>query len=299
MRSFRLCALVLALCVGLVPAGWAATEKTAVLLTAFGTSTKARVVYDQLESDVKTAFPGVEVRWAYTSEGVRRIVNQRAEKAGSPERLLSPEEALTKLSQEGFERVALSPLLIFTGEEYEEAHSAAEAFPTLRIATGPALVARWDDLVEVVAAIAPDFLKPEEGCNLLVAHGSPSLSAPSNVAMLALERHLAERYPNVALGAVDGFMNRDQALAKAQGCAKKRVRIVPFMLVAGDHVQNDLMGEGAHSWKKALEAQGFAVDAPARTQGGERVYTALGDVAAVRQRFVRNVRRLLEGLEKR
>ncbi len=35
---------------------------------------------------------------------------------------------------------------------------------------------------------------------------------------------------------------------------------MPFMLVAGDHANNDMAGEDEESWKNVLEKEGFKVD---------------------------------------
>ena len=34
---------------------------------------------------------------------------------------------------------------------------------------------------------------------------------------------------------------------------------MPFMIVAGDHAQNDMAGDQEDSWKSILEKEGFAV----------------------------------------
>ena len=48
------------------------TPKKAILLAAFGTTVpEAQKAFDQIEAQVKQAFPGIEVRWAYTSSIVR------------------------------------------------------------------------------------------------------------------------------------------------------------------------------------------------------------------------------------
>lgn len=39
----------------------------------------------------------------------------------------------------------------------------------------------------------------------------------------------------------------------------KKVRLAPFMVVAGDHAMNDMAGGEEDSWKSLLEAEGYEV----------------------------------------
>ena len=139
--------------------------------------------------------------------------------------------------------MAVQPLHIFPGEEYEEVLGIVDHFPGLKIETGKTLLERWETLFEVVHVISSDFLGPDAGCNVLVAHGTPTTQFGSNITYLGLERHLQKKYPNTFLGAVDGIITREDALVPAAACRPKRVRFVPFMYVAGDHTMNDIMGE--------------------------------------------------------
>ena len=39
--------------------------------------------------------------------------------------------------------------------------------------------------------------------------------------------------------------------------ALKKVILAPFMVVAGDHANNDMSGEDEDSWKSQFEAEGY------------------------------------------
>ena len=63
--------------------------------------------------------------------------------------------------------------------------------------------------------------------------------------------------PNVLVGTVEGFpeigdVQKDLAAAKI-----KKVWLMPFMSVAGDHAQNDMAGDEDDSWKSVLTKAGF------------------------------------------
>ncbi len=52
---------------------------------------------------------------------------------------------------------------------------------------------------------------------------------------------------------------------KAAGA--RRVRLVPFLLVAGGHATKDLAGDGPESWKSAFEREGFEVEVQLQGMG--------------------------------
>jgi sirohydrochlorin cobaltochelatase len=57
-----------------------------------------------IDEKVRNAFPDKEVRWAYTSRMIR------SKMAGEGRALLSPEQALAKLADDGFTKVAVQSL---------------------------------------------------------------------------------------------------------------------------------------------------------------------------------------------
>ena len=57
----------------------------------------------------------------------------------------------------------------------------------------------------------------------------------------------------------------------------RRVVLLPFMIVAGDHAKNDMAGPDPDSWRSRLEAAGY---------GTECVLRGLGEDEAVRAMFV-------------
>ncbi|GAB4283943.1 MAG: sirohydrochlorin cobaltochelatase [Deferrisomatales bacterium] len=273
-------------------------EKPAIVIAAFGTSTRAQVTFDAFERQLRKELPGYEIRWAFTSEIIRERVNKRWAEQGIPKRLRSLPQTLGDLEAEGYTKVVVEPLHIFPGEEYEEVVAIVEHFPGLRVETGETLLQRWESLFEVVEVVSRDFLPPEEGCNVLAAHGSPQTHVGSNITYLGLERHLAKKYPNAFLGAVEGILTRDDALGAAKGCPEKRVRFIPFMYVAGDHIMNDIMGEEEDpeepSWNTELKRAGIRTEVTSVTYEGDTYYKGLGFFPEVNEIFIREIERALK-----
>lgn len=65
----------------------------------------------------------------------------------------------------------------------------------------------------------------------------------------------AKGYDNFHVGTIEGYPTFDTMLAKLKASGVKKVMLMPFMFVAGDHVNNDIAGD----WKKELEDNGYEV----------------------------------------
>ncbi len=270
-------------------------ERPAIVVAAFGTSTRAQITYDVFDRQLREALPGYEVRWAFTSEVIRERVNERRAAEGRTDLLKSLSQTLADLEAGGFTKAVVQPLHIFPGEEYEEVLSIASRFPGMRLEVGDTLLQRWENLRHVVSVVSRDFLPPEEGCNVLVSHGTPSTHVGSNITYLGLERHLARTYPNAFLGAVEGIISPEDALGPAAVCAGPRVRFLSLMFVAGDHLMSDVMGDG-NSWKASVEKAGKKAEATTVEHEGETMYKGLGFYREVNEVFIDSVRRSLSRL---
>ena len=66
-------------------------------------------------------------------------------------------------------------------------------------------------------------------------------------------------HEHVYVGTVEGFPNLDYIIGRLKKHNITRVHLMPFMIVAGDHAQNDMAGEEPDSWKSVLENEGFQV----------------------------------------
>ena len=75
-----------------------------------------------------------------------------------------------------------------------------------------------------------------------------------------MARVLKRDHRNVFLGTIDGFPGLEDVMAEAKAADVRRVRLLPFLLVAGGHATKDLAGDDPESWKSAFEEAGFEVD---------------------------------------
>ena len=65
----------------------------------------------------------------------------------------------------------------------------------------------------------------------------------------------AKGYDNFHVGTIEGYPTFDTMLAKLKASGVKKVMLMPFMFVAGDHANNDIAGD----MKEKLEGKGYQV----------------------------------------
>lgn len=278
----------------------------ALVLVAFGTTTDARVTFDYMTEQVKknSAFKGLKLSWAFTSEIVRERANAKFKKARIHKKYLSLPQVLANLESEGYRKVVVQPLHIFPGQEYDEAKKVVEAFRTigLRIEFGKTLYHEWPQVHAVLHELEKEFIPESKGCNVIVTHGTPHSFQGANSTYLGLERYISQTYKNVYIGAVEGILTRKEALDKAKQCKQKQIRFISSMLVSGDHVSNDIMGEepdeeGEISWALEMKRAGFKTEALTATYKGKTVLKGLGLNKGVVDMFLRGMERALTTLQ--
>jgi len=230
--------------------------KKGILLVAFGSSMpEAQVSFKNIDKRVKNAFPGVPVRWAYTSH----IIRHKLAKEGK--QLDSTEMALAKMMDEGFTHVAVQSLHTIAGEEYHELVQNVHAFGQMsggieRILVGYPLLGKEDDLVKVTEVIIKNIPKDrkKEDAVVLMGHGTHH---PGNAFYAAMMYHFQQKDPNIFVGTVEGAPTIDDIKGLLLKKKIKKAYLMPFMSVAGDHARNDMAGDEDDSWKSILTKAGI------------------------------------------
>ncbi|MGA7876683.1 MAG: sirohydrochlorin cobaltochelatase [Desulfoferrobacter sp.] len=234
--------------------------KKAILLAAFGTTVpEAQKALDNIDVMAGQAFPDVEIRWAYTS----KIIRKKLAKQGKV--LDSPETALSKLMDDGYTHVAVLPLHTIPGEEFHELYQNAHLYGQMaggfqQILVALPLLSSHEDMVRVANAMIkhiPVDRKADEAV-LLMGHGTAH--HPSDAIYLAMNQVFQESDPNIFVGTVEGYPTINDVLPKLRERKIKKVYLMPFMAVAGDHARNDMAGEEPDSWKSILEKNGYSCE---------------------------------------
>ena len=232
------------------------SEKKGILLVAFGTTVpEAQISFENIESSVKKAFPGIPVRWGYTS---RTIIRKMGEKGVQ---LATPEEALSSMMRENFTHVAVQSLHVMPGAEFHGLVKNVQRFAGMskglkKVIVGDPLMATSED----VQRVAENFFRiipPERGKTDAVVFMGHGTHHPANVYYAALNYHVQKLDSNIFVGTVEGWPEIDDIRSDLKKNRIKKVYLMPFMTVAGDHARNDMAGPSADSWKSMLEKEGI------------------------------------------
>lgn len=222
------------------------SDKPAIVMVAFGTSKpQARKVFDYIDSKVKERYLDYDVRWAFTSE----IIARKLKKQGIITK--NPQEVVADLKKEGFESAVFQSLHVSPGQEFNEI--AAVDASGFKIAVGKALLSSYADIEAVVKALDKDI--KTGSVNVIACHGN-SNHPEFNKQLLAFAKTIEPQYSNVFICSVEGQPGTDK-LKKASLLAKKTgsANFIPLMIVAGDHIMNDVVGDEANSWKNIVSAK--------------------------------------------
>lgn len=254
------------------------TTQKALVCASFGTTVPtAAADIAGVEQALAAAAPGWQLLRAYTSGMVRTALAGR----GQPED--SVPEALARAAAAGCRRVLVQPTHFLWGVEYDklkaQALAAAPGFDWLRV--GRPLLDDTRDLRALAGAIGALYPAEPGRAVVLMGHGS---AHRANVVYPALQGifELQSR-PDIRVGTVEGWPGLAEVCAALARSRASRVLLVPLMLVAGDHAQNDMAGPGPHSWRSVLAGQGYRVNWVRHGLGSEK---AVQDLYAAHLRGV-------------
>ena len=153
-------------------------EKQAILITAFGTSMpSARKAIDNLVASAKKAFPGADVRLAFSSNIIRRKLAREGKKNVPP----TPVQALAALNDEGFKNVCVMPTHIIPGAEYDEIKNVVDAWNEIKgkygfkdLRMGKTFLSSVEGCDEMADILIKRFAKvPADTAVVLMGHGTP------------------------------------------------------------------------------------------------------------------------------
>jgi len=247
-----------------------------IVLTAFGTTTKALQTYEYLDAAVRREFPGHEVHWAFSS----RMVKDRLYQARRLN-IRHPHQVLQDLQNRGYIWAVVQSLHLLAGHEFFRLLEEVASSP-LRTSIGLPLLSAASDYWRLADALSSLADLPPGHALVLVGHGTDH---PSWSAYPALESVLRRRYGHrVYVGVVEGYPGQEQVVDDLVKAGCRGVKLVPLMLVAGRHFLEDLTC-GEDSWQAALAAVGLTVTVES---GG------LGQNEAVGQIFLDHIRAALE-----
>lgn len=252
-------------------------DKASVLMVHFGTTfddTRKNTI-DAVNDEAKKEFPDMEIREAYTS----RIIMRRLKERGIVKD--NPAEALDKLAKEGYTHIIVQPTNVINGVESKTLEQQLEMYKDKfkEIRTGSALLSTPEDYKAVAEIINKEVGKVTDNeAVVLVGHGTHDNGNAAYPAMDYTAKSMGYKF---YVGTIEGFPEFDDVVRGLKKDNVKKVILMPFMFVAGDHANNDI----AVDWKEALEKEGFIVEVK---------LTSLGMMEDIRKMFIDHAKFMLE-----
>lgn len=225
--------------------------RQAIAIVSFGSSVETARVQQisAVEKAIREEMPQALAYTAYTSPTIRRILRGRG--------IFIPslEEALEQMLEDGITDALVQPTHLLYGIEYDKMRETVDAyagrFASLQF--GIPLLATTEDLRELAAILSEAYPRKEGEALVFLGHGTDHFA---NVVYPALQMifHMQGR-GDVLVGTVEGWPSYEDVYAQLHVSS---LRLVPLMLVAGDHALHDMAGDQEDSWKCRFEEAGLA-----------------------------------------
>lgn len=250
-----------------------------IIITAFGTTSKAIATYTHLGDRIRPLFPESKIIWAYSS----RIVGKELQKTGSTE-TLHPEQVLEKLQDQGAKQAVVQSLHLFPGTEFHSLHRIAHN-SGLHCSVGMPLFTSFNDYCDIGELLQPVLTPQEDTAILILGHGTQH---PIWTAYYSLEKILRQKYGRrIFVGTVEPYPDSGHLVNDIASQGFKKVKIIPFFLVAGFHYRRDIIGKSESSWKSEFESKNIAV---------QSIDRGIGLLPGIEQIIARHIRAAKEKL---
>lgn len=252
----------------------------AILAVSFGTSHMDTLdkTIGAIERSIEEHFPEYRLYRAFTSG----MILKKLRKTKGLE-FYNVKEAMERMAADGMETVIVQPTHIINGIEndkmLEDLMMYADRFQKIRV--GKPLLSSVDDYKKAIHAVMEEVELAEDETLVLMGHGTDH-HANSAYPTLEYTFHLLG-YRQVLVGTVEGFPDFNNVLTKLEITGTKKVVLMPFMVVAGDHAKHDMAGD-EDSWKSELEEAGYEV----RT-----ILKGLGELKGIRNLFVEHIEEVI------
>lgn len=195
------------------------TNKKAILIVSFGTTFEdtRKLTIEAVENRVKEEFPDWEVRRAFSSHMIIKVLKER-----DGIDVDTPEQALQRLKDDGYTTVAVQMLDIIPGVEYDYIKKVVDQYKNdgsfEKIACGLPLLYymgqenKPNDFITALNAFKTEFpasMKDDEAV-LLLAHGTPH---PANAYYTVLQYTINKLgFKNTFVYTVEGTPTLEEAL---------------------------------------------------------------------------------------
>ncbi len=245
----------------------------AILVVSFGTSHKAarEKTIDKITEDIKAEYTQSRVYSAFTSY----MITEKLKREGIC--IYNTEEAFEKIADDGIVELTVQPTHIIKGYEYEKLCGIAEKYRPYfdKLKIGEPLLSYEEDFIKTAEFIRS--IKSDEDALVLMGHGT---GHSANAVYDKLRDYIGQ--DDIFIGTVEAKPNVYDIAEKIKDC--REILLTPLMLVAGDHVVNDMAGDAPDSWKNIFTSMGVGV---------KILLKGLGEYEFIRNIFLEHIRRAI------
>lgn len=253
-----------------------------ILVVSFGTSYKEtrELTIKAIEKDIEKSFPDYKIYTAWTSKMIIRKV-LRVEGVKIP----TVEEAMEEILRDGITELVVQPTHIINGIENDimthTIESYKDKFKFIKFSTP--LLTSQEDMNEAVGIVSTIFKDVnEDTAVVLMGHGSEHYA---NMAYSAFDYTMKEKgMANFFMGTVEAYPSIEEVKNAVKNGGYKKVILTPFMIVAGDHATNDLIGDEEDSWYSEFKGMGMEVS---------YVLKGLGQYEGIRNIFINHLKKAI------
>lgn len=242
--------------------------KKTLLCVSFGTSVEsARASIQAVEDTLRDALPAYTFARAFTSPTIRKILESRGEKIPSLPQVLEEVKG---------GKLVVQPTHLLYGFEYEqiEAQVKASADQFDEVLLGKPLLAGTEDLQRIAQVLCRAYPQASGSALLLMGHGTAHFAGVVYPALQAIFQSMGRS--DIYIATVEGWPTLDEVLPRLSAKGIQSAKLVPLMLVAGNHALNDMAGEQQDSWKNRLATAGIQTNC---------VLQGLGTLSGVRDMY--------------
>lgn len=257
-----------------------------LLVVSFGTSynDNRRLTIGAIEAAMEKAFPDYSVRRGFTSQ---IIIDHVKDRDGVS--IDNVTEALDRAADNGVRTLVIQPTHLMNGLEYtdlvNEAAEYSDAFE--QVVIGEPLLTSDEDFQAVIQAITEDTAQYDDGETAICFMGHGTEAESNQVYGKMQDMLTAAGYENYFVGTVEAEPGLEDVLAAVGEGSYKKAVLLPLMIVAGDHANNDMAGDEEGTWKTEFEAAGYEVTC---------VLNGLGELEAIQQLFVEHAQAAMDSL---
>lgn len=274
-------------------------SKKAILVVSFGTSYEdaRKATIERIEEDIRAAFPEYRFYRAWTSRMILSILKQRNQIS-----IPNVQEAMEEMVADGITEVIVQPTHILDGIENHAMKETVLSYQKhfVSVSFGKPLLSGPDDAQALVHAIGKRFQDLEDHTALvLMGHGT---SHQVNHVYEELDQLFKKMgYPHIFLGTVEASPSVQELIqeissygilcnsdSEQTSIPVKKVKLAPFMIVAGDHAHNDMAGSHPESWASRFQDAGYEA---------ESVLKGLGSYQKIRELFIEHVQTAIENAQ--